>query len=154
MSETAKLILPILLASVPTLAACEQQPPATETLTVKRTVTDPALLKKGRELYLKNCTVCHGINAEGATDWQQRDKDGKFPAPPLNGTGHAWHHPMSALKDTIKNGTQRLGGNMPPWKDRLSDAEIEQIIYWFQSQWPDELNAAWQRMDRDSQQRR
>ena len=110
-------------------------------------------LQRGRQLYLKNCTVCHGINAEGAPDWRQRDAEGKFPPPPLNGTGHAWHHPQQALMDTIKNGTQRLGGNMPPWKDRLTDAEIESIILWFQSQWPPQLYEAWQRVDREAQQR-
>jgi len=113
---------------------------------------DPQKIQGGRQLYLKNCTVCHGLNAEGSPDWRERDADGKFPAPPLNGTGHAWHHPQSALMDTIKNGTQRLGGNMPPWKDRLSDEEIELIILWFQSKWPQQLYEAWQRMDRESKQ--
>ncbi len=114
---------------------------------------DSARLMRGRELYLKNCTVCHGLSAEGAPNWQQRDEDGKFPAPPLNGTGHAWHHPHHALVDTIKNGTIRLGGKMPPWKDRLSDEEINLIILWFQSQWPPELYQAWQRLDREYEKR-
>jgi mono/diheme cytochrome c family protein len=115
-----------------------------------RSQVDPVRIKQGRELYLKNCTVCHGLNAEGSPDWRQRDKDGKFPAPPLNGTGHAWHHPKQALMYTIKNGTRALGGNMPAWKDRLTDAEIESIILWFQSKWPDELYQAWVRMDKES----
>ena len=123
------------------------------TQTDVRANIDPKKIQRGRQLYLKNCTVCHGINAEGSPDWRQRDAEGKFPPPPLNGTGHAWHHPQRALMDTIKNGTQRLGGNMPPWKDRLSDAEIELIILWFQTQWPDQLYEAWQRMDREAQQR-
>lgn len=113
---------------------------------------DPAKIKLGRQLYLKNCTVCHGINAEGAPDWQKPDAEGKYLPPPLNGTGHAWHHPQRALMDTIKNGTQRIGGSMPPWKDRLSDEEIALIILWFQSQWPEQLYEAWQRLDRESQQ--
>lgn len=113
---------------------------------------DPQKIQRGRQIYLKNCTVCHGLNAEGSPDWRERDAEGKFPPPPLNGTGHAWHHPQSALMDTIKNGTQRLGGNMPPWKDRLSDEEIELIILWFQSKWPEQLYDAWQRMDRESKQ--
>ena len=75
------------------------------------------------------------------------------PAPPLNGTGHAWHHPQKVLIDVIKNGTARLGGNMPPWKDRLSDQEIEDIIAWFKAQWPDELYAAWDRMNREHDQK-
>jgi mono/diheme cytochrome c family protein len=115
-----------------------------------RSRIEPTRLKLGRQLYLKNCTVCHGLNAEGSPDWRRRDKDGKFPAPPLNGTGHAWHHPKKALMNTIKNGTKVIGGNMPAWKDRLSDEEIETIILWFQSKWPEELYQAWVRMDKQS----
>ncbi len=32
---------------------------------------------------------------------------------------------------------------MPSWKDKLTDAQIEQIIAWVQSRWPDEIYAAW-----------
>jgi mono/diheme cytochrome c family protein len=140
------------------LAGCEQKIDKVTTNTDTKPVddrydrnkVDPVRIKLGRQLFLKNCTVCHGFNAEGAADWRQRDKDGKYPAPPLNGTGHAWHHPQKALIYTIKNGTAALGGNMPGWKDRLSDHEIESIIFWFQSQWPDELYQAWARRDRES----
>jgi len=91
----------ILLAIGLCLAGCDKRaenknPPAglpVSDSNYDRSKIDPLRINKGRELYLKNCTVCHGLNAEGASDWRQRDKDGKFPAPPLNGTGHAWHHP-------------------------------------------------------------
>ena len=72
------------------------------------------------------------------------------PPPPLNGTAHAWHHPRKALIYTIKNGTQAIGGNMPAWKDKLTDDEIESIILWFQSKWPDELYQAWAQRDQAS----
>jgi len=118
--------------------------------TYDRSKVSQARLIQGRDLFRKNCTVCHGLNAEGAPDWRKRDKDGKFPAPPLNGTAHAWHHPKKALMYTIKNGTKALGGNMPAWKDRFTDEDIESIIFWFQSQWPDELYQAWVRKDKES----
>lgn len=113
-----------------------------------RSKVDPKIIKQGRALYLKNCMVCHGFNAEGGHDWTKRDEDGNYPPPPLNGTGHAWHHSMFSLKDTIKHGTLRLGGKMPPWNDKLSDAEIESIIHWFKSKWPDQLYEAWVRTDK------
>jgi mono/diheme cytochrome c family protein len=147
----------MVMATLLLVACTEEQSTASDngrTTTIEipaRDLSDPRI-KVGRQLYLKNCTVCHGINAEGAPDWRQRDKDGKFPAPPLNGTGHAWHHPKQALIYTIKNGTQALGGNMPAWKDRLTDEEIESIILWFQSKWPEELYQAWVRQDKASQQ--
>ena len=149
------MVVFLLIASVGEVAAVEKikQEGSAQSTTDGRANIDPQKLQRGRQLYLKNCTVCHGLNAEGSPDWRQRDTEGKFPPPPLNGTGHTWHHPHSALMDTIKNGTQRLGGNMPPWKDHLSDEEIELIILWFQSQWPPQLYEAWERVDSDSQQR-
>lgn len=132
-------------------AHAAQAKPAAVQVTRKQ---DAAQLQRGSKLYLQNCTVCHGINAEGSPDWTRPDTSGKYPAPPLNGTGHAWHHPKQALVSTIKHGTQKLGGNMPAWQGKLSDQDIDDIIAWFQSQWPDELYAAWQRTDQQSLQRR
>lgn len=117
-------------------------------------VVDDTQIKRGRQLYLKSCTVCHGINAEGSPDWRKRNADGTYPPPPLNGTGHAWHHPKKALVDTIKKGTARLGGKMPAWKDKLSDQDIDDIIAWFQSQWPDQIYQAWQRRDQEVRNRK
>lgn len=105
-------------------------------------------LALGAQLYRENCAACHGDQGQGAPDWQKPGPDGKYPAPPLNGTGHAWHHPMKALRQTIRNGTLRIGGNMPAWKDKLTDQEIDAIIHWLQMKWPQELYAAWYEMDR------
>ena len=104
---------------------------------------DFSQISRGGKLFQQNCAVCHGKQAEGAANWQQMDDNGKFPPPPLNGTAHAWHHPHTVLVNTIKNGTAKLGGNMPAWKDKLSDEEINAIIVWFQSKWSDEIYSAW-----------
>jgi len=105
---------------------------------------DFAQINRGGKLFQQNCAVCHGQQAQGlAVNWREADKDGKLPPPPLNGTGHAWHHPKRVLASSIKNGTAKLGGNMPAWKDKLSDDEINDIIAWFQSKWSDEIYAAW-----------
>jgi mono/diheme cytochrome c family protein len=132
------------------LVACEgqQQQPGDALVSVHAS-TGPELKQdalrytRGLKLYQQTCAACHGKQGEGAANWQQKDADGKFLPPPLNGTGHTWHHPMYMLMDIIKNGTQRLGGNMPPWKGTLSDKQIQDILYWVQSQWPTEIYAAW-----------
>ena len=116
----------------------------TDTDQVLRTY-DLAQIARGRNLYRKNCAECHGKNAEGAPNWRQKNPNGKYPPPPLNGTGHAWHHPMNALRMTIRDGTQKIGGNMPAWGGKLSEQEIDDIITWFQSEWPDEIWQAWYR---------
>ncbi|MDH5180455.1 MAG: cytochrome c [Gammaproteobacteria bacterium] len=105
-------------------------------------------MQRGGALFQQHCAVCHGTNAEGASNWQKTGPDGKYPPPPLNGTAHAWHHPTSVLIDVIRNGTIRIGGNMPPWKDKLDEAQIRDIIAWFQAKWPDEIYAAWYRIEK------
>lgn len=104
-------------------------------------------LQRGHRLFEQNCAACHGANAQGVTNWTHPGPDGKYLPPPLNGTGHAWHHPKRALISTIQHGTIRFGGNMPAWQGKLSEQNINDIIAWFQSLWPEELYAAWQRRD-------
>ena len=136
------------------LVACsdEQQNQKIETETKSTPVRkmDFTQISRGGKLYQQNCAVCHGKQAEGAPNWQQMDANDKFPPPPLNGSAHAWHHPKSVLVDTIKNGTAKLGGNMPAWKDKLSNEQINDIIAWFQSKWSDEIYSAWYEMDQRS----
>jgi len=122
------------------------QPPATVR------IHNMVQVVRGGNLYQQNCAACHGVQAEGAPNWKQQGADGKWPAPPLNGTGHAWHHPMAILKRIMRDGTEKLGGNMPPWGDKLSGQDIDDVIAWFQSKWPDELYAAWYQRDLQSQQ--
>jgi len=110
--------------------------------------SDPVRYTRGLRLYQKNCAACHGRQGEGDPNWRQRDAQGKFLPPPLNGTGHTWHHPMAVLLDIILNGTARLGGNMPAWKGRLGEREIGDILYWVQSQWSDEIYRQWFENDR------
>ena len=136
----------ILFITVFVSACSEEQAVSTSSKTDKsasiRTM-DFAQITRGGKLFQQNCAVCHGKQAEGVSDWQKMDANGKFPPPPLNGSAHAWHHPHKVLVDTIKNGTAKLGGNMPAWKDKLSDDEINDIIAWFQSKWSDEIYSAW-----------
>ena len=107
-------------------------------------ITDPMLLETGEKLFQENCAVCHGNKAQGTVEnWQVAGEDGKFPPPPLNGTAHTWHHPITGLASTINNGTLAIGGSMPAWKDKLSEDEIFSIIVWISSLWPDEIYGAW-----------
>ncbi len=126
-------------------AAAPQQPNPQSKATGP--AVDETTLALGKKVFDNHCASCHGGSGQGADDWQKPGPDGKYPAPPLNGTGHAWHHPMAALQQTIRNGTARIGGNMPAWENELSDEEINAVIYWFQSQWPVELYGAWREAD-------
>jgi len=149
MAKVKKMFLLGLMALVP--AACSEQQAGTGqeregAQTILRQV-DFAQVSRGGVLFAKHCAECHGDNAQGAVNWRQRDAEGMFPPPPLNGTGHAWHHPQSTLFDVIKEGSPVGMGRMPAWKGRLSDEEITAIIAWFQSRWTDEVFAAWYQTD-------
>ena len=100
-------------------------------------------IESGRKIFQKRCSGCHGNKAQGNANWRQRGADGRWPAPPLNGTGHAWHHPQKVLHNVIKNGSPNGQGNMPAWGGVLSDKEIDAAIVWFQSLWPEKIYASW-----------
>ena len=98
---------------------------------------------RGEILYQQNCAVCHGPDAASTPDWKQTDADGNYPPPPLNGTAHTWHHDLNLLRRTIREGGARLGGRMPGFEDRLNAAEIDNVIAFFQSKWPDDIYQSW-----------
>ncbi|MET0119157.1 MAG: c-type cytochrome [Sedimenticola sp.] len=103
-----------------------------------------AQVEQGEQVFLKNCAVCHGAKAQGlADDWRQSLPDGSYPPPPLNGTAHAWHHPLKMLKRTVDKGGIPLGGKMPPFKAVLDESEKYAAIAYFQNFWNDEIYDAW-----------
>ncbi len=97
----------------------------------------------GELLFNQNCASCHGQNAEGTADWKKTDANGNYPPPPLNGSAHTWHHSRELLKSTIQDGGIKLGGVMPGFSDQLSDQEIDSVIAYFQSKWPDDIYLKW-----------
>ncbi|MFG1491011.1 cytochrome c, partial [Oceanospirillum sp. HFRX-1_2] len=52
------------------------------------------MVNQGKPLYQENCAQCHGGFGQGNPDWRKPTEDGHYLPPPLNGTGHAWHHPL------------------------------------------------------------
>jgi thiol:disulfide interchange protein DsbC len=105
---------------------------------------DESQVAQGAQVFAQNCAQCHGANAEAKPDWRTRGPDGKFPPPPLNGTAHAWHHPLNLLRQTVRQGGAPVGGVMPPFADKLSAEEIDAAIAFFQSHWSDETYTSWQ----------
>ncbi|MEE8364744.1 MAG: thioredoxin fold domain-containing protein [Gammaproteobacteria bacterium] len=132
MNKTIKLLLIIGLMSLPqALPAGENRWFNTEQV------------KQGNLLFQQNCAVCHGANAELTANWKQKSIDGKYPPPPLNGSAHTWHHPLDQLKKTIQQGGVQIGGLMPPFSALLNEAEMDAVIAYFQSKWPDQTYAKW-----------
>jgi len=98
-----------------------------------------AQVNQGEVLFLDNCAACHGANAQGAKNWMQPDAAGVRGAPPLNGSGHSWHHPLEDLTNTVLEGRAA----MPAWKDTLTEQQIIATLAWTQSLWPAAIYKAW-----------
>ncbi len=115
----------LLVDSALLLTACA---PVARTATATAT---PDLVAQGREVYLRECAECHGERAQGYADHPG--------APPLDETGHAWHHPDQQIYDWIVNGKLALAGEgMPALGDRLSGREVEAVIEYVHSLWTEE----------------
>ena len=98
---------------------------------------------KGLVIYANNCARCHGKEAESTSKWRETLANGSYPPPPLNGTAHAWHHPLKALRRTIRSGGIPLGGTMPAFKNILNEEQTDAVIASFQSKWDKRIYDAW-----------
>ena len=130
-------VLIVLLGAV-LLSGCGESEPKVAGRWYTQTQVD-----NGKQLFIDNCAKCHGVAAQGTPNWNKTGADGKYPPPPLNGTAHAWHHPLAGLKRSVQHGGVPLGGSMPGFADTLSDAETEAVISYYQNRWPAPIYQAW-----------
>lgn len=120
------------------LAACSNQSDVDRFI-----ATNPDAYVLGREIYAQNCAACHGAYGEGQfpDNPRARDADGRYGAPPHNDSGHTWHHDDDLLYQIVREGGM---GNpedfnpMPAFSDRLSDGEIEAVIFYIKTFWTEE----------------
>lgn len=103
----------------------------------------PAQVLQGEKVYVSHCQVCHLPKGQGAPNWREPLPTGQYPPPPLDGSAHAWHHPLADLLQTVNNGSQASGGQMPAFRNTLTEGEKQAVIAYIQSLWPDPIYAAW-----------
>ena len=107
------------------------------------TTDSKLMIERGKIAYEKNCVSCHMINLVGAQNWKGMDEDGHRKAPPLNGTGHTWHHTDELLHRMIKYGFAKLiknyEGKMMGFGDKISDEGIDNILSYIKSYWKDDI---------------
>lgn len=117
--------------------------PTPTTVPVLEAPVSLTALNRGARLFEEQCAQCHGPEAQGHPDWQT---PAVVAAPPLNGTGNDWKRTRAQLVAVVKNGAKRNGELvMPAWNGRMSEAEINDIIDWFQALWPPEVYATWRK---------
>ena len=106
------------------------------------TIESKIMIERGKIAYQNNCVSCHMVDLAGAENWKETDEDGHRKAPPLNGTGHTWHHDDQTLHSIIKYGLAKLvknyQGKMIGFEDNLSDKEIDSVLAYIKSFWPKE----------------
>lgn len=154
----AFILLPLVLAS------CNETPPESISATTPMPNNSPTSrlnsdtgrwysteqVAQGKVLFAENCASCHGANAEATPDWKTPDANGDYPPPPLNGSAHAWHHPLAVLDQVIREGTAAMGGNMPAWGDKFTQADRLSVIASFQDYWSDEIYDIWMQREKAS----
>ena len=103
------------------------------------TTDSKLMIERGKIAYENNCVSCHMINLSGAENWKGVDSDGHRKAPPLDGSGHTWHHDDKTLHAIIKYGLAKLvknyEGKMIGFDDKLSDQEIDSVLAYMKSYW-------------------
>ena len=101
------------------------------------------MIARGKIIYESNCVSCHQINLVGVENWKGVDEDGHRKAPPLNGTGHTWHHDDATLHNIIKYGLAKLvknyEGKMMGFEENLKDKDIDSVLSYIKSFWPDDI---------------
>jgi mono/diheme cytochrome c family protein len=89
-------------------------------------------IKKGRELYMEKCVLCHGSKGEG---WDWAKKVAKPPVPVPDLAQAAPQRSDEFLFDIVKGGGEAVGNTrfMPPFGFQLSDQEIWDLVAYVRS---------------------
>jgi cytochrome c len=109
-----------------------------------------AQIQLGSQLYATNCASCHGEQLQGNPKWNiTTDEDGDNLPPPLNGTGHTWHHSPKQLFNIIKYGlkiyNEGYKGKMQGNPD-LSDEDVWSILAYIKYVWPESIQQKYDSM--------
>jgi len=101
-------------------------------------------IAKGELLYNQYCVSCHMVNLSGAKNWKNgKDNDGHNLSPPLNGTGHTWHHSDELLHNIVKHGFVNLvknyKGKMAGFANKINDKQIDSVLSYIKSYWKVEI---------------
>jgi mono/diheme cytochrome c family protein len=135
------LLSTLVIASLLVLSTTVAQSQST---TSKADTNNVKQVERGKKIYMRFCSFCHGRNLEGQPQWHLPKPDGKMPAPPHDESGHTWHHADIVLFNITKYGLapphapEGYQSDMPAWKDTLQDEDIWAVLAFIKSRWPKE----------------
>ena len=140
-------ILTALLLAPAAIAACSSSPGESDATSVTGVSPTP-IPRTGQEIFASTCAACHGAAGEGQPNWHIRNEDGTLPAPPLNGTGHTWHHPDGWLYRVVSQGGKiqespsvpGFKSAMPAFGETFSHDEIIDVLTYVKSLWGDKIS--------------
>ena len=143
--------LAVLAAVVVSVVAVRAQlrPPDPEVLRPASAAADSPVAR-GKALYDRyGCVMCHGADAKGGFANPNSETDGKVPGLTKVAEGYT----EAELVRLISHGTARIGRSdpsgpvppyrMPGWGDRLSDAEMRDLVRYLISLAPKSTAPAW-----------
>lgn len=106
------------------LTACTRSPAASDQRArpagSPAATSTPDQFAATRQIYAKDCAVCHGDTGEGKT----ATVEGKRIKAPSLRSGHALNHPDEDFVKQIKKG----GDGMPAFETKRSQAEIDELV--------------------------
>ena len=112
---------------------------------------DPTQIARGQTVFEQSCAECHGAQGKGLPgDWRVRDAQGNYPPPPLDDSAHAWHHPTTVLLEAVRDGSPNGEGNMPAWKGKLSEDQMQDVVVYIKSLWSDPVYRLWMKLEKQS----
>jgi cytochrome c6 len=82
------------------------------------------LFQQGKKIFAENCADCHRLSGEGLP--------GSFPA--LKGDPFVVGDPAPVIL-TVLNGRKGKLGQMPTWKDKLSDQQLAAAVTYIRQAW-------------------
>ena len=133
-TRIASILLPLALLPLLARGGQELHPAAPhrhpEAQKLKNPIpADPPSIEEGRKLYQRHCASCHGPSAKG---------DGSMAlagGTPANLTDETWDHGSTdgEVFVVIRDGTS---SDMEPYKDRLTDKQIWQLVHYIRSLGP------------------
>lgn len=109
-------------------------------------------MARGEAAYNQHCAICHGLDLQGAPNWQTPNNDGTYLPPPHDVSGHTWHHADKLLVAIIRDGSDFPLSQMPAFGEVLTDDEVLAILEYLKSNWgPWGRSVNWQQTWADQQ---